>query len=103
MGFKLAMAVQDGMTPDDVPSNCDVIFVGGTDAWKMPSLPMWTANFPRVHVGRINGYRGLWQCHEAGAESCDGTGYFRGDKKQLAGLIRYLEESTKGRPQLQLL
>lgn len=101
-GCPLAFVVQDGMTPDDIPPNASVVFVGGTDSWKMPNLRMWTTNFPRVHVGRINGERGLWGCHEAGAESCDGTGWFRGDQKQLAGLLRYLDESTNGRHQVDL-
>lgn len=99
----LAMAVQDGMTPDDVLPNVDVIFVGGTTEWKWRNLHLWTDNFPRVHVARVNTERLLWMAHEAGAESCDGTGWFRGDEQQLAGLHRYLEQSTMGeRPQLQM-
>jgi len=98
--YTLAMAVQDGMTPQDVPSEASVIFVGGTTEWKRKTIRMWCENFQRVHVGRINTYKWLWHCHEAGAESCDGTGWCRGDKKQLRGLERYLEESSgKGRAQ----
>lgn len=95
-GIPLAFAVQDGMTPEHVPPGADVIFVGGTTAWKWRNLRQWTEHFPRVHVGRVNTYRLLWMCHEAGAESCDGTGWFRGDQKQLRGLHLYLEEATKG-------
>jgi hypothetical protein len=102
-GVPKAFVVQDGMTPDDVPGDADVIFVGGSTEWKWRSLKTWTANHPRVHVGRVNTERLLWMAHEAGAESCDGTGWFRGDKAQLAGLLRYLEDSTTGRPQLELL
>jgi hypothetical protein len=103
-GVPLAFVVQDGMTPEDVPSSAEVVFVGGTDEWKMRNLKMWTTNFPRVHVGRINGEKGLWECHHAGAESCDGTGWFRGDQDQLAGLVRYLEHSSgSGHPQMQML
>jgi hypothetical protein len=102
-GVKTAFVVQDGMTPDDLPADADVVFVGGSTNWKWQNLKMWTANHPRVHVGRVNTERLLWMAHEAGAESCDGTGWFRGDKKQLAGLLRYLEDSTKGRKQLELL
>jgi len=99
----LAMAVQDGMTPDDILPNVDVIFVGGTTEWKWRNLHLWTDNFPSVHVARVNTERLLWMAHEAGAESCDGTGWFRGDEQQLAGLHRYLEQSTTGeRPQLQM-
>jgi len=98
-GCPLAFVVQDGMTPDDVPPNASVVFVGGTDKWKMRSLPMFTAAFPRVHVGRINGEKGLWECHEAGAESCDGTGWMRCGEERAMPLMRYLEQSTFGRLQ----
>lgn len=98
--YTLAMAVQDGMTPQDVPDEASVIFVGGTTEWKRKTIRMWCEHFQRVHVGRINTYKWLWHCHEAGAESCDGTGWYRGDKKQLRGLERYLEEASgRGRPQ----
>ena len=30
----------------------------------------------------------------AGAESCDGTGWFRGCQRQLAGLKKYLKERS---------
>ena len=102
-GCPLAFVVQDGMTPDDIPPNASVVFVGGTDDWKMRSVPMFTAAFPRVHVGRINGEKGLWECHEAGAESCDGTGWMRCGEERAAGLVRYLDDSTNGRKQMALL
>lgn len=102
-GCPLAFVVQDGMTPDDIPPNASVVFVGGTTEWKWKSLPVWTSSFPRVHVGRVNSERMLWMAHDAGAESCDGTGWFRGDKQQLAGLLRYLHESTHGREQQMLI
>lgn len=95
-GWPLAFAVQDGMTQADVPKDADVIFVGGSTAWKWRTVLDWGRNNARVHVGRVNGYEPLWGCHFAGAESCDGTGWFRGDLDQLAGLERYLAESTNG-------
>ncbi|HEX8184352.1 MAG TPA: hypothetical protein VF747_06365 [Blastocatellia bacterium] len=55
-GFKLAFAVQDGMTRKDVPNNADVVFIGGTVAWKWKTAPQWCAAFPRVHIGRVNTY-----------------------------------------------
>ena len=92
-GVPLAFAVQDGMVPRDVPQEAAVVFVGGSTEWKWRNLKTWTKNFPRVHVGRVNTERLLWMAHRAGAESCDGTGWFRGDQGQLRGLVRYLEES----------
>lgn len=103
-GWPLAFAVQDGMTQADVPADADVIFVGGSTDWKWRTMWGWARDNERVHVGRVNGYQGLWGCHDAGVESCDGTGWFRGDQDQLAGLERYLEESTNsGRAQSRLL
>jgi hypothetical protein len=101
-GIPAAFAVQDGMAVEDVPGDADIVFVGGTTEWKWRSLRMWTAAFDRVHVARVNTERLLWMAHDAGAESCDGTGWFRGDQKQLSGLRRYLYESVAGRSQLEL-
>ena len=89
-GVPLAMAVQDGMTPADVPDECEVVFVGGSTSWKWRHLKMWTASFRRVHVGRVNSLRLLMMAEAAGAESCDGTGWFR-DPVRTAELKKYLE------------
>ena len=90
-GVPLAMAVQDGMTPDDVPAECSVVFVGGSTSWKWRNLTMWTSAFPRVHVGRVNSIRLLLMAENAGAESCDGTGWFR-DPTRTAELASYLSK-----------
>jgi hypothetical protein len=89
-GFSLAFAAQDGMTPQDVPGTADVVFVGGTTAWKERNIESFCRTVCRVHVGRVNGARMLWHCHDCGAESCDGTGWLRGDRRQLGGLDNYL-------------
>lgn len=101
-GAPLAFAAQDGMTPADVPTNADVVFVGGSTGWKWRTLNTWTENFRRVHVGRVNSYRLLQLAEAAGAESCDGTGWFRSPKRT-AELTRYLEDtSTPTQSQLAL-
>jgi hypothetical protein len=101
-GFPLAFVVQDGMTAADVPGEAAVVFVGGSTEWKWSTVRGWCKDFPRVHVGRVNTERMLWMAHECGAESCDGTGWFRGNQRQLAGLVRYLKESTTGKQQQEL-
>lgn len=93
-GWPLAFAVQDGMTPKDVPAKAEVVFVGGSTEWKWRNMATFCGYFPRVHVGRVNTYRRLWDCDNAGAESIDGTGWFRGDQVQYRGLCAYLEESS---------
>lgn len=93
-GWPLAFVVQDGMQKGDVPGEAAVIFVGGSTEWKQKTAAYWCQHFPRVHVGRVNGERDLWRYHRAGAESCDGTGWFRGSRKQLDGLWYYLADSS---------
>jgi len=69
-GIRIALAVQDGMTPDAVKlihPQPDVIFVGGTTEWKWQTLRKWTTAFPRVHVGRANTPGLLWKVQIAGA------------------------------------
>jgi hypothetical protein len=93
-GWPVALAVQDGMTPADAAATgCDVVFLGGTTDWKraqLRRLSAWRRVCARVHVGRINTGRWLWLCAEQGAESCDGTGWFRGDPRQLAELEEFV-------------
>ncbi len=98
MGWPLAFAAQDGMVFDDVPPQAEVVFLGGGTAWKLAALRPWCAYFPRIHVGRVNGYRMLRLCEAAGAESCDGTGWFRGDREQLRGLETWLAEVSGEKP-----
>lgn len=91
-GFSMAFAVQDGMTPDDVPEDASIVFIGGSTQWKWKSLPMWTKHFKRVHVGRVNMIRRLWTCEDHGVESVDGTGWFRGgeNSRQSTSIFQWI-------------
>lgn len=93
-GFNCAFAVQDGHTPKDVPRKADVVFIGGSTEWKRKNIKTFCKHFPRVHVARINTLRWLWVCHNAGAESVDGTGWFR-HPSRMNELISYLDISNK--------
>ncbi len=90
-GFTAAFAVQDEMMPADVPPEAQVIFVGGTTAWKWRTIETWCELFPRVHVGRVNSYGKLLRCFNASAESTDGTGWFKGRARELHALCDFLE------------
>lgn len=97
LGWPLALVVQDGMTVEQVKSvrpQPEVIFVGGTTKWKWRTLRIWTKQFPRVHVGRVNTSRMLWWVHHSGAESSDGSGWWH--KKQRKQLVEYLNRSSRG-------
>ncbi len=97
-GWPLAFVVQDGMTPSDVPDNADVVFIGGSTTWKWRNAALFCSIFPRVHVGRVNWIDKLEFCEEIGAESCDGTGFFRGgpDSIQSEQLQRFLAGTKSG-------
>jgi hypothetical protein len=93
----LAVAVQDGMTRDDVRSlnpKPEVIAVGGTTEWKWETVEMWARSFPRVHVLRCNSPTRLYELEAMGVESCDGTGWNRGDKKQTRGLEEWARQKA---------
>lgn len=74
------LAVQDGITPDDVRSLLGSrvgIFVGGSTAWKLRTMGVWGALGLElgcwVHVGRVNSARRIRACSLAHATSFDGT------------------------------
>lgn len=76
----LMLAVQDGITEDDVDAfiNPNVgVFVGGSTAWKLSTMSQW-ARLARkkqalVHVGRVNSARRIHLCVAAGVDSIDGS------------------------------
>lgn len=92
-GWKTAFCVQDGMTVSDVPTDADVIFVGGTDMWKFPTLSRWTENFDRVHCARVNAPEMIESCERLGCESIDGTGWFRDPSRpdKIPAIERFIE------------
>ena len=96
-----ALAVQDGMTVSDVKALSEqpqVICVGGTTEWKWETVELWAKAFPRVHVLRCNSPEKLYYLEELGVESCDGTGWNRGDRRQTQGVETWAR--SKASPQL---
>lgn len=93
-----ALAVQDGMVPEDVAHLYPlpaVICVGGTTEWKWSTVEQWAHAFPRVHVLRCNAPDRLPELEALGIESTDGTGWSRGDRKQTAGLEAWARSLAK--------
>jgi hypothetical protein len=84
-----ALAVQDGMTPEMVLRSANspaVICVGGTTEFKWSTVEVWAKAFSRVHVLRCNSPDKLDYLESIGIESCDGTGWARGSRKQTDGI-----------------
>jgi hypothetical protein len=93
-----ALAVQDGMTVEQVKAlrpQPAVICVGGTTEWKWGTAESWIKAFPRVHVLRCNSPEKLYWLESLGAESCDGTGWNRGDRKQTEGLEAWARQKAE--------
>lgn len=91
-----ALAVQDGMVPDDFNNLVNkplMICVGGTTDWKWNTVEMWKQSFSRVHVLRCNSPSKLDYLEELGIESCDGTGWNRGNRTQTIGLENWARKN----------
>lgn len=59
LSWPLAFACQDGQLPDEIPADCDVVFIGGTTTWKLSESALccirWgQANGKGIHIGRVN-------------------------------------------------
>lgn len=74
------LAVQDGMGVGDVRPFLGErvgLFVGGSTAWKLATMPAWGELARQVgcwlHVGRVNTRRRIVLCQTVGATSFDGT------------------------------
>jgi hypothetical protein len=78
--WPLLVAVQNGMTPNDVRAWLGPrvgLAVGGDDAWKDATVRLW-GELARergcyLHVLRVNTEGRMRLAHEAGADSIDGT------------------------------
>lgn len=77
LGLTTAFAAQDGMKYLDIPKEAEVVFIGGSTHWKWRNFRHFCNDFSRVHVGRVNTIDRCFLCQDAGAESVDGTGWFR--------------------------
>jgi len=95
--FKKAFVVQDGHEPQDVPKEAYAVFVGGSTRWKLNNAEKFKGD-KWLHIGRVNTESRLYWAGSIGADSVDGTGFFRGRGKQYFDFIEYFT----GKKQLEL-
>jgi hypothetical protein len=97
--FKLAFACQDGCEPQDVPKNAECCFIGGTTDWKLSDAHKFKGVAKLLHIGRVTTGKRLRWAEDIGADSVDGSGFFRGsiNSKQAQDFIEYFEGSTQGK------
>ena len=86
-GWKKAFVAQDGY--EGMPSDADVLFVGGTNLFKdskeaLNAVECALADGKHVHIGRVNGPERFIRFHNAGAHTCDGSGVSRYDHMIIA-------------------
>ncbi len=104
LGFKAALVAQDGLEALPVPWDAfDVLFVGGTTAWKLSEAAYalvaeanrrgkWT------HQGRCNSWRRLRAAQAAGYDSADGTYLAFGPDTNTPKLQRWLDRIAAQAP-----
>ena len=104
-GTLLLVAVQDGMTPEDVAPllGADVgIFLGGSTEWKLTTMRQWGKLARDIgayfHVGRVNSMKRIHQCQLCGAHSFDGTSVTK-----FPQTITLLDNARKQLPLLEIL
>jgi hypothetical protein len=88
-GYKTAFACQDDCEPQNVPTDADVCFVGGSTEWKLSNAHKFKSVAKWLHIGRVStGNRLIW-AKQCGADSVDGTGYFR-SRKQRQDMVEFI-------------
>jgi hypothetical protein len=96
LGYPAALVAQDGLEHLPVPwASFDVLFLGGTTAWKLgPAAADLTAQARRrgvpVHMGRVNSLRRLRYAARIGCRSVDGTHLAFSPDRNLPKLLGWL-------------
>jgi len=89
--YPLAFACQDCMEPQDVPKQAFACFIGGSTEWKLNNAHRFKGISEYLHIGRVSTNNRMLWAEKIGADSIDGTGFFRGRGKQYWDYIKYFE------------
>ena len=96
LGYPAAFVAQDGLEHLEVPWDAfDVLFIGGTTAWKLGPHARVLAAQARargkwVHMGRVNSERRFRYAAAIGCDSADGTFLTFGPDVNLPRLMAWL-------------
>ena len=97
LGYPAAFVAQDGATPTVIPwGECDVVFIGGTDTFKLGGDAIDIAVEARrrgmwVHIGRVNS-RQRFLRFTAIADSADGTFVKFGPRIRVPEVLGWVRE-----------
>jgi glycerophosphoryl diester phosphodiesterase len=78
--WPMALVAQNGLEDMEIPwFEMNAVFIGGDSRWKDSQAAIDIVKTAKalgvhVHVGRVNTIRRFQTFHEAGADTCDGTG-----------------------------
>jgi hypothetical protein len=101
-GFPLAFACQDGCEPEDVPRTASCCFIGGNTEWKLGNAARFKDVTPWLHIGRVNTAGRLRWAESVGADSIDGSGWFRdGIDNPTSKRLKALHEFLSGESEQQ--
>lgn len=98
-GYRAALVAQDGIDPERIRwAAFDVLFVGGTDAFKLATSTFALAREAAergkwTHMGRVNSWPRFRKALWAGYGSCDGTLLRYGPATNLPRIQKWLERS----------
>jgi hypothetical protein len=98
LGYRAAFVAQDGQEHLLLPWNeFDVLFIGGTTAWKLGAATRQLVAEARqrgkwVHCGRVNSLKRYRAMESIGCDSCDGTFLTYGPETNLPRLMSWLRD-----------
>lgn len=99
LGYPAAFVAQDGFDHIPVPwDEFDVLFIGGTDDFKVGpeghrAIAAGRAHGKWVHCGRVNGGRRYRMAHALGCDSVDGTYLRFGPSVLLPNLLHWKQQA----------
>lgn len=96
LGYRVAFVAQDGQEKLELPHDFDVLFVGGSTAWKLSEqadgiIRQAQQRGKWIHVGRVNSLKRINHFKRLHADSCDGTHVVFKPDARLAQLKRWID------------
>lgn len=101
LGYPAALVAQDGLEHLDIPwDTFDVLFIGGTTAWKLGAAARSIVADAKtrgkhVHMGRVNSERRYRYAHAIGCDSVDGTYLVFGPDKNLPNVLAWVRTADQ--------
>ncbi len=96
-GFTPAFVCQVGATPDNIPDDAPVLFLGGTTEWKLGPQAWAITRHAKsagrwVHMGRVNSKKRFDTARAMGCDSVDGTYLTYGPDTNLPKLLSWIND-----------